>query len=307
MSKIKETLKKNKPVLTVYSWIFRKLSEILTLISPTVNTKFLYRHNFHKKLDLNNPVTLNEKLLWLKLNKYMTNPLVIQCADKYLVREYIEKCGCTEILNELYGVYKTPDEIVWEDLPDKFALKWNFGAGFNIICNDKASLDEKEIKRKLKKWGKSKCWLAHSEMQYKYIPKRIVCEKYLEPENGRLPEDYKVYCFNGKAEFVMICVGREHGHPKFYFVDRDWNLCRINKDSRNAPENFSVPKPACVEHLFECAEKLSAPFPFVRADFYIVDKKVIFGELTFTPAGALDSNRLQETDVLMGSMVDLPK
>ena len=89
--------------------IRKKISHIftsfLTLISPKLNTKFLYWRRFGKKLDFDNPQTSNEKVLWLKFNTYHKNPLVIQCADKYAVREYVEKCGCGEILNELYGVY----------------------------------------------------------------------------------------------------------------------------------------------------------------------------------------------------------
>lgn len=120
------------------------------------------------------------------------------------------------------------------------------------------------------------------------------------------PEDYKVYCFNGEPKFILVCVGREiGGHPKFFFLDDNWNLARINKDSINAPEGFCVEKPSCFEKLLEYSRILSKPFPFVRVDFYIVKEKVYFGELTFTPSGGLDSNRLPETDIMMGNMLDI--
>ena len=120
------------------------------------------------------------------------------------------------------------------------------------------------------------------------------------------PEDYKVYCFNGKPRFIMVCVGRENGgHPKFYFFDDAWNLARINKDSISAPENFHMEKPLCFNKMLECAEKLSKAFPFVRVDFYIDKEKVYFGELTFTPAGGIDASRLPETDIMMGNMLKL--
>ena len=120
------------------------------------------------------------------------------------------------------------------------------------------------------------------------------------------PEDYKVYCFNGEPKYVMVCVGREKGgHPKFYFFDLDWNLARINPDSKNAPSDFKMDKPKCLDKLIECAKKLSKPFPFVRADFFIAGEQLYFGELTFTPAGGLDNNRLRETDIMMGNLVDL--
>lgn len=122
----------------------------------------------------------------------------------------------------------------------------------------------------------------------------------------RAPEDYKVYCFHGEPKYIMVCVGRENkGHPNFYFFDPQWNLARINRDSMNAPRDFRVDRPKCLEKLLVCASKLSKPFPFVRADFYIMNGKVYFGELTFTPAGGLDFARLQETDIMMGKLLDI--
>ena len=104
----------------------------------------------------------------------------------------------------------------------------------------------------------------------------------------------------------MVCVGREiEENPKFYFFDRNWNLARISKDSKEAPKDFSLEKPACFEKLMDCASKLTKPFPFVRADFYVINNQVYFGELTFTPAAGLDSKMLPETDILMGNLVDL--
>lgn len=120
------------------------------------------------------------------------------------------------------------------------------------------------------------------------------------------PEDYKVYCFQGEPKFILVCIGREKaGHPQFLFFDPEWNLCRINKDSKNAPEGFKMEKPKCLKKLLDCARKLSQPFPFVRADFYIFGEKVYFGELTFTPCGGMDPNRLPETNQMMGQLLDL--
>ena len=304
---LKSVLKKSKCIRALHSKWVKSVYCMATIISPKLNTKMHYKAIFKKPLDLENPQTLNEKVLWLKLNRYNKNPLVIKCADKYAVREYIKERGCEEILNDLINVYDSPEEIDWDALPDKFVLKWNFGAGMNIVCDDKSKLDKKATIKQLKKWGKCKYWLPHSEMQYKYAPKKIVCEKYLNDGNGKLPCDYKLYCFNGTAKYVFLCMERETGHTKFYFFDRDWNLCRLNKDSMNAPADFKVEKPPFVDKLFEYAEKLSEPFPFVRTDFYIVGDKIYFGELTFTPSGGLDAKRPEETDLMFGKMLDIRK
>jgi len=125
-------------------------------------------------------------------------------------------------------------------------------------------------------------------------------------ENWVAPEDYKVFCFNGEPKYIMVCVGREKGgHPKFYFFNTDWTLARISRDSIAAPEGFSIEKPQCYDKMIEYSRKLAKPFPFVRADFYVAGEKLIFGELTFTPSGGLDSNRLPATNKIMGSLVDL--
>ena len=152
----------------------------------------------------------------------MCNPLVIQCADKLLVHDYVRDTLGETVLNELIAVYETPDEIEWDKLPDRFVLKWNFGAGANIICQDKSKMDESRVKGLLKKWQKSKYWLEWSEMHYKSIPPMIICERLLNEqmstEERMVPKDYKIFCFHGKAELVMICKDRfVSENPKFLF------------------------------------------------------------------------------------------
>lgn len=283
--------------------------QVLTRISPKLNTRIIYFAKFKRFIDMKNPKTLDEKIQWLKFNTYYNNPLVTQCADKYAVREYIEKCGCGEILNELYGVYDRVEEIPWDTLPNQFVIKWNFGCGQNLIVFDKSKLDIEDAKKKLKRWLRTKdtFYLSYSELQYRGIPPKLVCEKLIETEDGGLPVDYKLYCFSGKADCVLVCVGRDNtGHgTKYYFFDRDWILKRYNKTGKEAPAGFSIPKPAGIEHVFEYAEKISKPFPFVRADFYLEKGKVTFGELTFTPSGGFDVDRLPETQLLFGGMVKI--
>ncbi len=109
----------------------------LYFISPVLATKVIYKRTFKRKLNLNNPVTFNEKIQWLKL--FWQHPLVSQCGDKYAVREYVARCGCENILNEIYGVYTKVDEIDYSIFPNKFVIKGTHGCGFNIICNDKTS------------------------------------------------------------------------------------------------------------------------------------------------------------------------
>lgn len=277
----------------------------LTSLSPKLSVKTLFRIYHHKRLDLNNPQTLDEKIQWLKLNYYKYNELVRQCADKFRVREYVKDCGLEHILNPLIKTYHHASEIDWDELPDKFVLKWNFGCGGNVICPDKSKLDISATQRDLDKFEKIKFHLIAAEPQYDF-PKRLLCEQFIETEDGHSPVDYKFYCFNGEAKYVLCCYGRGiQEKPDFYFFDRQWQLQRLNKQGKVAPEGFTLPKPKGMDRLFKYAETLSKPFPFVRADFYLENGKAYFGELTFTPGGGFDRGRLPETDLLFGQMVNL--
>lgn len=282
---------------------------LCTMISPTLNTKLRYKRVFNKKLDLDQPKTFNEKILWLKVNNYNNNPLVIKCADKYLVREYVTECGLENILIPLIGVYDSAYDIKWKDLPRKFVLKWNYGATMNIICSDKEKTDEKKMIEKLDSWKNVKYWLPFAEMQYKEIKKKIICEEFVESDSldGDLP-DYKIFCFNGKPMCTMVCTGRTNGsdsvHAKYVLFDIDWKVLPYSEYAIKNAGNINIPKPDGLDYAIRCAEILSRPFPFVRADFYIVNKKVYFGELTFTPAGGMDTD-LFSGDEIMGSYIHL--
>ncbi|RGS76395.1 ATP-grasp fold amidoligase family protein, partial [Coprococcus sp. AF21-14LB] len=228
---------------------------------------------------------LTKNYYGLKLNDYIQNPLVIQCADKYRVREYIEKCGYSHLLNELLGVYEHAKDIDWNSLPEKFVLKWNFGAGMNILCENKENLNITQTVKQLNKWEKLKYWLPYSEMQYKNTPKRIICEKYLDntDELGVIP-DYKVYCFHGEPLAILVMHDRGH-EMKTEFFDINWNSLENTNKYKEVKE--PTKEPSCLKEMLEASRSFSTPFPFVRCDFYIISGKLYFGELTFTPAGGL--------------------
>ena len=277
----------------------------LTRISPELNSKILYFGMLKRKLNLKEPKTFNEKLMWLKLNTYKDNELVSQCADKYRVRDYVKKCGCEEILNDLIGVYDNANYIDFEKLPNRFVLKCNHAAGYNEICKDKSNLDIDKTRKKLNKWLKRDYWAMYSELQYKNIERKIVCEKFLDSNDGNAILDYKVFCFDGIPKFVMICVGRNTGHIKYYFMDKEWIIMMVNALGNSTPEDFYIKKPKCIDSIFEYSEKLYNPFKFVRIDFYDYEDKPVFGELTFSPSACVDRDYTKEGHLQMGSNIKL--
>ena len=282
----------------------KKVLVLISKISPIVNSKILYFGILRKKLNLKEPQTFNEKL---KLNKYVDNELVTKCADKYKVREYVKECGCEETLNELIAVYDAPQQIDFEKLPNQFVLKCNHGCGYNIICKDKNKLDKKKAVKQLKKWMKENYWAMYSEMQYKNIEKKIICEKFLDSGSQEAMKDYKIYCFNGKPKIVLVCLERNTGHTKYYLMNKNWEILKLNQLGIETPSDFYIEKPKCIDEMFCYAEKLAKPFNFVRVDFYDYKGKPVFGELTFTPSACTYNGYTEEAEMILGKQINLAR
>ncbi len=264
-----------------------------------------YKVKMERELDLDNPTTFSEKLQWLKLND--RRPEYTMMVDKYRVRKYIaEKLG-KEYLIPLLGVWKTPDEIDFDKLPDKFVLKCNHNSGLGMcICKDKSKLDISKVKEELAKGLKQDYYLSGREWPYKNVPRRIIAEKFIS-EDGHVPADYKIYCFNGEPYKIMICLDRDKDEAtKFYSFDFNWNLLRHNGWGKRAPEGFTLPKPVNFDKMYEFSKLLSNGIPFVRVDFYEVSGQLYFGEMTFYPDSGFDNAILPEIDKLYGSMINLP-
>ena len=160
-------------------YMSKRFFELLTKISPLLSCKLLYFIRTKKIPNLKKPITFNEKTTYLKLNNYSKNDLVVKCADKYEVRKYVEDKGYSKLLNELYGVYDNFDEIDFEKLPNKFALKCTHGCAYNIICSDKSKFNKEEARKKVNKWMKEKYGYATTELHYTKIKPKIIIEKYL--------------------------------------------------------------------------------------------------------------------------------
>ena len=274
---------------------------LLYRIAPTTELKVMFRIKQGYKLNLKNPKTYNEKLQWIKL--YDKNEWMPKCCDKYTVREYVEKVGCSEILNTLYWHGTNPKEIPYETLPNQFVIKVTHGSTFNIIVKNKSELDIEETNKKLNKWLGAKFIPCYGEWFYGKIQPQIVVEKYLEDDDCGDLYDYKVFCFNGKAKLIDVHSGRFSTHKRNIY-DLDWNLL---EDVYFKYEHFDgVRKPSVLNEMIEYAEKLSSEFHHARVDFFIVNNKIYFGEITFTNGAGFDHIKPYSFDRTMGDWLELP-
>lgn len=230
-----------------------------------------------KLLNLKEPRLFNEKIQWLKLN--YRDELMPICADKIEVRNFVRKKINKELLNEIYGVFDTPEEIDFDILPNSFVIKLNNSSGDVIIVRDKRQINLNELKSRLKKNINVKYFYHGREWVYKHIETKILIEKLLI-EDDEIPQDYKFLCINGVVETIQVDYGRHEKHRRNVY-DKNWN--KLNVISGFPNSKGEKPKPKCLDMMVKYSEILSSEFPLARIDFYEVNNEIIFGEITFFP------------------------
>jgi hypothetical protein len=229
-------------------------------------------------------------------------------VDKITAKDYATKMLGSEYVVPLLGVWDKPEDIDFDSLPDKFVLKTNHSGGNTgvIVCKDKSKLNKQDVIKKLNKSLKTDISVSLREWVYKDMKKQVFAEELLESSTGEI-DDYKFYCFDGYADAVLVCVDRQIGEPKFYFFDENWQLKRYNKRGKEAPIDFTLPRPENLDEMFRIARLLSKGIPHLRVDLYNVDGKIYFGETTFFTTSGFDANRLPEADLYFGNLTKMPE
>lgn len=287
---------------SLISKIGKRLLSTITRVSPKLNAELLFFIRTKKVPNLKKPKSFNEKTTFLKLYNYNQDVFIPKLVDKYEVRKYVEDKGFKESLNEIYGVYDNFDEIDFDKLPKKFAIKCTHGCAYNIICSDKSKLNIEAAKNKINYWLNEKYGLATCELQYTKIKPRIIIEKYLCDDNGIMPKDYKFYCMNGHVKCILVCSERE-SKLKLSYYDTNWKRVKYEKEKWSSL--VDIEKPKNLKIMIDMAEKLSGKYPFVRVDFYNDNGDIIFGELTFTPACSCAPYYNDQSNELLGDMLKI--
>nr|MBQ5604518.1 glycosyl transferase [Bacteroidales bacterium] len=256
------------------------------------------------RLPINNPQTFNEKLQWLKL--YDRKDIYTTMVDKYEVKEYVSKIIGNEYIIPTIGVWDTVDEIDFDALPNQFVLKCTHDSGGLVICEDKGKLDIKKAKAKLRECLKFEYFWYGREWPYKNVKPRIIAEQYMVDESGYELKDYKFFCFNGcvKALFVATDRGKINEETKFDFFDENFNHLPFTNGHPNSTK--CVMKPQSFDKMKELAALLSKNIPHLRVDFYDINGKVYFGELTFSHWSGMVPFEPEEWDYTFGSWIHLP-
>jgi len=267
-----------------------------------------YKLRTGRDLNLENPQTFDERIWYLKCN--VRDPLNKKCSDKYRVREYVKECGLEHILNELYAVYESVEDVDFNKLPDRCFLKCNHGSGANMIFDRSKDFDFEKFKKTFTKSMNSDYYWAGREWNYRNIKPLILCEKVLEDKNGKLPLDYKIMCFAGEPKLLFLDIGvaTEQGeHAEEYYrniYDVDFNLLPV-KETRENYLGDEIVKPENWNKMVEYARILSKPFRHCRVDLYNIDGEVYFGEITFHHGGGCNDIQPEEWAYKIGQWIPI--
>ncbi len=302
-SKIKRVF--SNPRVVLIRLLYR-LSTI-THCNSEIYLKVLYRVCTGKKLHLDDPKTFTEKLQYLKLYVNIT-PECTQMADKYGVRSLIKDRIGEEYLIPMLGVWDKFDDIDFNKLPQKFVLKTTHDSGGVVICHDKSKLDLHSAKTLLAGHLKHNYYWEGRETPYKNIKPRIMAEELMVDESGYDLKDYKLFCFGGIPKILFLASERFDAEgkkqiPKFTYYDMDLNILPIR--SKGHDINSTPPSVPNWEEMKRLAGKLSEGKPFLRVDFYNINGKIYFGELTFHHDGGLVPFEPEEWDMKLGEMIEI--
>lgn len=254
-------------------------------------------------LNLDEPKTFNEKLQWLKI--YDRKPIYTTMVDKYAVKEYVASIIGWEYIIPTLGIWDSFDEIDFASLPNQFVLKCTHDSGGLVICKDKSKLNYASARKKINKSLKTNYFYFGREWPYKDVKPRIIAEAYMEDRGTSELRDYKFFCFGGVAKCYKVDFDRFIGHRANYFTV-DGELMKLGEEI--CPPDFDKENiaPVTLELMKHLATKLSGTQPFLRTDFYDVDGRVYFGELTFFPASGFGKFIYDGNDELLGSWIKLP-
>lgn len=286
----------------------RVLHKVIFSTASFYSDKFFLKASFWivmgRRLDLNNPKSFSEKLQWLKL--YRRRPEYTKMVDKIEAKKYVASIIGNEYIIPTLKMYDSINQVNFDELPKQFVIKCTHDSGSVIVCKDKDKLDKKKALEKLNKGLKQNFYYQTREYPYRSVKPRLIAEQYMEDESGYELKDYKIFCFNGqpKMSFVASDRQKEGEDTKFDFYDLEWN--HIPVTNGHPCSEHGIAKPQNYDKMLELASKLSQGIPHVRVDFYNINGKIYFGELTFFHWSGLVPFEPEDWDYTFGSYLHLP-
>lgn len=257
---------------------------------------------FHRRIYRPGSELFTNKLLRYTYGDWIAGQSLL--ADKLAVRKYVEDRVGPGPLPELYAVASRPEAIKFNRLPDRFYLKTNHGCGFNIAVPDKSKVRPTLVRRKMRVFLATDFSQLTGELQYRDIVRKVYAEEFLDLSQPRSMM-LRLFCFDGVVAFIQVDTASDRRSPtetSFYLPD--WTPAPF-RYGRSAP-HVDIEPPGNLDEVRAMASTLAKGIPFVRVDLYWLDGRIVFSELTLTPARGRRRLLPVEHDREMGRLFELP-
>ena len=244
-----------------------------------INQRFIQENGY--AMDWMNPTTFNH---FIQLSKFELDEKISGLADKINVRDYVAERIGEEHLIPLVGIFDSIEDIDIEPNRQDIVIKTNHGSGpeyTEIFPSDKSV--EELFKKFEKALSKPYYGVQWGEFQYQNIPPKLIVEEKIGSQS-KAPLDFEFHMFESSGEpnwFLQIDSGRE-SVLKQNFYDENFEMMNLNKGT-SQNDVIQLPDRKLLIKMLNIAKKLSAGHRYVRVDLYLIDQKIYFGELTFTP------------------------
>ena len=266
--------------------------------------RYLRKYYYYRtglKLDLDNPERFNEKMQWLKLHD--RKDVYTEMADKFSVKEIVCKRAGAKYVIPLLGVWSSPEEIDYDNLPGSFVLKTTHDCGGVVVCKDKNSFDRRKAAEFLRSHLENDYYETCREWPYKNIPPRIIAEKYMKDTDKDYLPVYKFFCFNGIPKIIQVIQNDKQPDESIDYYDRNWNFLDLRQNFPNSSEH--LPRPQKLDEMLDIAELLADGKNFIRVDLYVINGYVYFSEFTFFSDAGFERFYPDEWDYTLGKWIDL--
>lgn len=281
------------------------IKEISKIFPDELYLKIKYFIKLKRRLNLKNPSAFSEKLQWLKLND--RKDIYTTMVDKYEVKKYVSDIIGDEYIIPTIGIYNSFEEIDFDKLPNRFVMKCTHDSGGLVICKDKSNINMSEVRKKINNCLKRNYYYGGREWPYKNVEPKIIIEEYMEDNNNISMRDYKFFCFDGKPKMMYISEGLEnHSTASMSFFDMNFKLSECKRKDYKLL-NYLPNKPKTFEKMKKLSAILSKGIPHVRVDWYEINGRLYFGELTFYTCSGFIMFEDEKWDKMIGDWITIKK
>jgi hypothetical protein len=274
--------------------IIHPLGPLFKHLPLSLRRHLLFLRAFGKWGNFRNPRTFREKAQWRTINDRRVRLTFAQ--DKLAAKEYLR-----QIAKEVGEPLRIP-ETLWvgtdvrqlralaDQLPARWVLKPNHSAGrYVLIDSTLDAIDWEKLFAIGEQWAKrDEEELVMGHWAYGQARHLLIAEERVG-HSTVAPNDFKVSCFDGEPGY-LFWADRSESEERYAFFEPDGTPFHWGDPSElksNSTAIAGLPNETLRTRMLKISACASAPFDWIRVDFYVAEGEVWFGELTLYGAGGL--------------------